>query len=253
MKIMQPATQDPDARAKEFQRALRFKNRHAGQECLLLCNGPSLKKVNFGLIDRSRFSVIGLNKIYLGFDMLGIKPDYIVAVNKKVIEQSEKVFSKLPIVKFISNRVDMTRYPSNPMLFYLNTFKLPRLNKRFNTNIVEYVHEGWTVTHAALQIAYYMGFKSVYIVGMDHRFTQHVPGRENKESTIDGDDVDHFHPAYFGHGQAWDFPDLKNSEVSYQSARQAYEDDDRRIFDCTIDGACEVFEKLDVSSIYAER
>lgn len=235
---------------EEFGRLLRFKNRHREKECLIICNGPSLKKIEFEKIDLNRFKIIGLNKIHLGFDMLGVRPDYIVAVNKKVIEQSSDEFNSLPIVKFISNRVDLSSFPSNPTLYHLNTVNLPRPNKRFSVDIVDYVNEGWTVTHAALQIAYYMGFKKVYIVGMDHRFTQHIPGQENKESTIKGDDVDHFHPGYFGHGQTWDLPDLKNSEISYQSARKVYEESGREIFDCTVGGACEIFKKLDVSSIY---
>jgi len=193
---------------------------------------------------------MGLNKIHLGFDSLGVRPDYIVAINKKVLDQSAAVYSGLPIVKFISNRCDLLDFPADPMLFHINTEKLPAASQRFSTDIVSYVNEGWTVTHAALQIAYYMGFDRVYIVGMDHRFAQNFPGQENKESIISGDDIDHFHPEYFGRGQSWDFPDLKNSEISYAAARKAYEDVGRKIYDCTINGACNIFEKCSVNSIY---
>ena len=247
-----PAPAAPAPGASDFGKLLRFKDRHRGGECLILCNGPSLKQVDFKKIDRKRFKIIGLNKIHLGFDLLGIQPDYIVAVNKKVIEQSAEEFSRLPIIKFISNRVDLNKFPPNPALYHINTVNLPRPNKRFSEDIVSYINEGWTVTHAALQLVYYMGFSNVYIVGMDHRFSQHIPGLENKESIIKGDDLDHFHPNYFGHGQAWDFPDLKNSEISYSSARKAYTEAGRNIFDCTIGGACDVFEKMSVNGLYSD-
>lgn len=234
----------------QFRRLERFRNCHYGQECLILCNGPSLRKVDFSQIDRARFKVIGLNKIFLGFDLLGVVPDYVVAINRKVIEQSAEPFKALKVTKFVSSRVGSDLVPPDATTYHLNTTNLPAGAKRFSEDIVDYVHEGWTVTHAALQIAYYMGFRAVHIVGMDHRFHQHEAGRENQESTIAGDDVDHFHPAYFGHGQKWDLPDLRNSEISYRAAREAYEADGRQIFDCTVDGACDVFTKRDVSSLH---
>jgi hypothetical protein len=95
-----------------------------------------------------------------------------------------------------------------------------------------------------------MGFKQVCIVGMDHRFNQHVPGQENAESMIDGDDVDHFHLQYFGGGQKWDFPDLHNSVISYRAARAAFEADGRRILDCTFGGACDIFETGALEFLY---
>ena len=158
----------------------------------------------------------------------------------------------LRIPKFVSNRLPLSELPEDPLTFHMRTTGLASGAERFSTNIVEYVREGWTVTHAALQVIYYMGFEQVYIVGMDHRFSQHSPGQENTEAVITGDDMDHFHPRYFGGGQKWDLPDLRNSEISYKAARDVFEADGRSIIDCTIGGACDVFEKSDVSAIYSK-
>lgn len=232
-------------------RLRRFRHRHRDQDALLLCNGPSLRQVEFARIDRSRFRVFGLNKIFLGFDILGWEPDYLVAVNEKVLRQSLPVLKTLRMPKFVSDRLTPEELPEDPLTYRMRTSHLPHGAERFSTDIVQYVREGWTVTHAALQVIHYMGFSRVYIVGMDHRFTQHVPGRENTEAVVDGEDADHFHPLYFGGGQAWDLPDLRNSELSYRAARRIFEAGGRSIIDCTIGGACEVFEKADVSVLYA--
>lgn len=229
-----------------------FKDRHKGKKALLLCNGPSLNKVNFSRIDTNQFTLFGLNKIFLGFDKFSIKPDYLVAVNKKVLEQSVKEYNNLDIIKFISNRIDPQLIPENQYTYHINTIHLPKPCKRFNEDMSEYVFEGWTVTHAALQIIYYMGFIEVYIIGMDHRFSQHVQGMENKPSVIQGDDIDHFDPHYFGHGQTWDFPDLKNNEISYRVAREIFNQNGREIYDCTIDGACTVFPKIPIEFLYTQ-
>jgi hypothetical protein len=243
------AAQNP-IRSPNFSRLLRWKNKHRSEECLLLCNGPSLNKVDFSRIDAKRFTFVGLNKIYLGTAQLGVQPKYIVAVNEKVLKQAAEVYSALPITKFIGNRVSTNLFQEGPFTFFINTTNLPKNHSRFSMDVVEYVHEGWTVTHAALQILYSMGFQRVFIVGMDHRFTQHVPGLENKAGVIEGDDLDHFHPGYFGNGQNWDYPDLKRSEESYRAARQVYEQDGREIIDCTIGGNCSIFKKWDIAAIY---
>ena len=234
---------------KPFTRLKKFQDIHRDEKCLLLCNGPSLNDIDFRRIAANEFTVFGLNKIYIGMNRLGIQPDYIVAVNKKVIEQSVDQFNSLRIIKFISNRVDSHLVPESDYTYTINTV-LPSPYKRFSEDISEYVHEGWTVTHVALQVAYYMGFSKVFIVGMDHRFKQHIGGQENQEAVIEGTDLDHFDPNYFGNGQVWDLPDLVNSEISYRAALKAYHDDGRKIFDCTINGACRIFPKLDIEAIY---
>src|SRR3546814_12759768 len=91
------------------------------------------------------------------------------------------------------------------------------------------VHEGWTVTYAALQVAYYLGFKEVILIGMDHRYE--YTGDPNQTQVLDGPDLTHFSSDYFGHGQHWDNPDLAHSEESYRIARAESERDGRRIID----------------------
>jgi hypothetical protein len=43
---------------------------------------------------------------------------------------------------------------------------------------------------------------------------------------------------------------LRNSEISYKAARDVFEAGGRSIIDCTISGACDVFEKADISDLY---
>jgi hypothetical protein len=122
----QPATASsggtsPSPGEPDFTRLRRFWRRHRGAQALLLCNGPSLKEVDFARVDRSRFKVFGLNKIYLGFDMLGWEPDYLVAVNEKVLRQSLPVYQGLRMPKFVSNRLPLVELPEDPLTFGMRT------------------------------------------------------------------------------------------------------------------------------------
>lgn len=212
-----------------------LKNRHIHQRCIIVCNGPSLNKTDFSLL---RDEVcIGLNKIYLGFKKFKFYPKYYVSVNEKVLRQSEKQIKSLTSIKFLSNRCP-DLYSNNSLTHIINTNEP---YDRFCKDITVGVEEGWTVTYAALQVAYYLGFKQVVIVGMDHRFE--YQGKPNESKVLNGDDMNHFSKDYFGGGQEWDNPDLINSEESYRIAREIFEADGREIIDATVDGACHIFKK----------
>ncbi len=220
-----------------------LKDRHAGERCVIVANGPSLNKMDLSFLPDE--TSIAMNKIFLGFESLGFYPNYYVAVNRKVIEQSVDQINAINCVKFISNFNGQSYLTESGLTYFVNTANPPA---RFCTDLSQGMHEGWTVTHAALQIAYYLGFVEVIIIGMDHRFEFH--GRPNEAQKMIGSDPNHFHPDYFADGQLWDNPDLEHSEESYRAARKAYEADGRRIIDATVNGACEIFEKADYRQIF---
>lgn len=218
-----------------------FYNRHLGERAVIVCNGPSLNNMNLSFLKKE--TVFGLNKIYLGFHEFCFYPKYYVAVNERVLRQSVQEINALTCVKFLSNRcADI--FQSNSLTHILDT---TNPYARFCKDIASGLEEGWTVTYAALQVAYFMGFQSVYIVGMDHRFE--YSGAPNQASYMKGADMNHFSSKYFSECD-WDNPDLVNSEESYRVAREVFQSEGRNIFDCTVGGACEIFEKRDYRHVF---
>ena len=218
-----------------IKRAKFLHKRHQGERCFLVCNGPSLNQMDLRKLRNE--TVIGLNKIFLGIKKFGFYPRYYVAVNPKVIEQSHQQIKELNCVKFLS-QAGRAFLEEDPLTYIIQTDG----QGKFSTDLTQVVHEGWTVTHVALQVAYYLGFQEVIIIGMDHRYQ--YDGQPNESRLMAGPDPNHFSPDYFGNGQRWDNPDLKNAETAYQPAREAFERDGRRIYDATLNGACTVFEKI---------
>ena len=188
---------------------------------------------------------IGLNKIFLGFEKFRLFPQYYVAVNDKVIAQSAAQIKALNCVKFLSQRGARHLIQEDALTYILNTDSPP---ERFVEDLSLGAHEGWTVTYVALQVAFFLGFEQVIIIGMDHRFSS--TGSPNATAIMDGPDRDHFVQNYFGFGQSWDIPDLERSEESYRLANQRFDDYGRHILDATIDGACTIFRKCDYNCLF---
>jgi hypothetical protein len=221
----------------EWLRAI--KNSHVGERCVIIGNGPSLNETDLSLLKHE--ITFGLNRIYLMFDKLGFDTTYHVVVNQLVVEQCKDdfialnapLFTTTPSRKYLAGR---------PQTGYLNKIVGPR----FSRNVSHGVWEGATVTYVAMQIAYYMGFKEVVLVGVDHNFVSKGPAHQ--AVTSQGEDPNHFDPNYFGKGFKWQLPDLETSEIAYEAARQSFEADGRRIVDATVGGKLQVFPKIDLAS-----
>lgn len=213
-----------------------FYNIHEGETCYLIANGPSLKEMN--LFDLKNKVTFGMNRIYLLFDKMGFEPNYYVCVNKLVLEQFKDEIGALKMPKFLIWNL-FKYYKSFKNCYYLfNSF----FGGKFGKDISKSSTPAATVTYAALQIIYYMGFNKVVIIGMDHNFT--FKGQINEtQKVVENEDKNHFHPDYFPKGSKWETPDLISSEYYYKIAKEVFENDGRKIIDCTINGKCNIFEK----------
>ena len=211
-----------------------FKDVAAGERCVIIGNGPSLNDTDLTLLDNEK--TFGLNRIYLMYDKLGFRPSYHVVVNRLVIEQCAEDFKRVDCPLFTTARnADYLRGGADPV------FVGNRAGPMFSGNLENGIWEGATVTYVAMQIAYYMGFSKVVLIGVDHNFTSKGPAHKVVESQ--GADQNHFDPNYFGKGFKWQLPDLDRSEVAYSLARSAFESDGRSIVDATVGGKLQIFPK----------
>ena len=208
-------------------------NRHKGETALVIGNGPSLKDVSLELLNK--YPSFGTNRIYL---VDGFTPDYYVAVNNLVIEQFYPDIRKLESEKFI--KAFYTRHIIGDA-HKLHSSSIPAFSIKAN----ELIYEGHSVTYVCLQLAYWMGFTTVLMVGVDHRFE--FDGQPNELKVAVGKDVNHFHPDYFGDGVRWHNPDLVMSEKAYKMAKIVFDAEGRKIINLTPGSALDVFEKGDIA------
>lgn len=228
-----------------YRRLTALRDRYAGQRCFIMGNGPSLSQMDLSPLAHEY--TFGLNRIYLNFDRMGFVPTFYVAVNPLVIEQCAADIIRIPTTRFVdwSQRHHFAPYPDQEDLIYLwHTYR-----PHFSRDLTRGVWGGATVTYTALQIAYYLGFEQVILIGVDHRFT--TQGTPHQIVVSSGSDRDHFDPNYFGSGFRWQLPDLRTSEAAYRMAKQAFEAAGRCVLDATIGGQLDVFEKVDYYSLFA--
>ena len=225
------------------QRLEHWRNKYRGQRCFVVGNGPSLQKTDLSKL-KNEFT-LGMNRIYLAFDQYGFSTSCLVSVNDLVLEQCYQDIQALEIPKFITWRARKF-FSLDANTYFLDTDYTPPEN--FNGDATNRLFEGFTVTYICLQLAYYIGFSEVILIGVDHHFVTKGPANEIVTST--GDDPNHFASNYFGKGFRWQLPDLEGSEKAYQMAKDAYQADGRKIIDATVDGKLQIFPKVAYDSLF---
>jgi hypothetical protein len=212
-----------------------FKNIHKDEDCFIIGNGPSLNKMDLNPLND--YYTFGLNKIYLLFEKVNLNLTYLAAVNPLVIEQSIETYQNMNCPIFLSYSNSLGLLDNEPHVYKL----LTDAQWSFYHSICQPISEGYTVTYIAMQIAYFMGFKRVFLIGVDHNFVQ--SGKPNEQQVYKGDDQNHFHPDYFK-GQSWHLADLEGNEASYALARHQFHASGRQIFDATVGGKLTIFPKI---------
>ena len=233
-----------------------FKDRYKGKRCFIIGNGPSLNKIDLRVLkDEYTF---GVNGIFYKHDEIGFKPTfYIVEDNHVVADNIERINNVDYSFKFFPVKYqpmlaldEKTTFFNMDWEFYWKSS--PHYCKpRFSRDCANVIYAGQTVTYVNMQLAFYMGFTEVYLIGMD--FSYSVP----QSSEVEGctiisqeDDPNHFHPDYFGKGKKWHDPKLENCLLSFQLAKQVYEKDGRKIFNATAGGKLELFERIDFEKLF---
>lgn len=217
-----------------------WKNRHSNAKAVILCNGPSLLKVDFELLQRSGMFCFGLNKINLLFDKTSFRPHCVVSVNHLVLEQNAPFYNQTDLPLFLdSHAAGLVKGRPNVAFLHSNVFPI------FSRDVSISVFQGYTVTFVALQLAFHMGFRHVALVGADHTFA--TKGAANKTVVSGAKDESHFDPNYFAGGMKWQLPDLFQSEVAYTMARDMFDAFGGSVVNATDGGRLDVFNRVELS------
>ena len=252
----------------------RFKNIHRGQRCFVAGNGPSLNKIDLSKLDSEY--VFCTNAFFLIFPRISWRPQYYTAVDTRVIPDRAD-----DIIRMHELHPDMVCFFPKELRDHqtggikLTTKIIPPAKNRlyFNQQVPQhdnlpfsafsleadkFLIQPYTVTVAALQLAVFLGFDPIYLIGCDTEFripssvlqegeeTKH--GRMFYTSTAD-DDTNHFTPDYFGKGRKWHNPQVENMIWHYKMAHEAASIYGCHIYNATIGGKLEVFPRVNFDEV----
>ncbi|MCG8457157.1 MAG: hypothetical protein MI919_12835 [Holophagales bacterium] len=216
-------------------------DRHRGERCFVIGSGPSIKGMD--LRPLAEEVTFGFNAFFLVADELGFLPTYYLVEDPLPAEDNAEALNELRGTTKILPR-DLgycLKEDGNTLYVHFDRFYGDHPEPgfpRFSHDAARVVYWGGTVTYMALQLAGYMGFSDIYMLGID--LSYRLPERlEGPRIVSDGDDVNHFHPQYFGKGKRWHDPKVERMQASFEVAERALRERGKRLWNATAGGNLE--------------
>lgn len=229
-----------------LRRLLRFKNKYQGKRCFIIGTGPSLTVEDLELL-KSEYC-FGTNRIFELFSKTAWRPTFYVNQDHDLIKRHMKTLSELEIEhKFVP--VDYRNdFDSDKMNFFVLRHQefYPKAAP-FSRNIEKYLAQGFTVTYGAIQLAVYMGFSEIYLLGIDHNY---AITRDSKGNII----KNHAGEQGYALGMS-DYMNMKNlprieeTTIAFETAEKLSYRYNFRIYNCTRGGKLEAFERIKLESV----
>ncbi len=157
----------------------RFSNRHEGETCFIFGDGPSIKWFDFGELGNHSAICCGMIPFHKDFDKLDVKyislvepwlfvpkifqPKILHSLRQIAAEYKRRIASLSDKEFFVSlsNRFSLS---GNNINYVYRNLPNPRNEIDKNINLLDCFSGSF---HASLSLAYYMGFKKIYLVGFD--------------------------------------------------------------------------------------
>ena len=241
---------------REYAPRLReLRRQYAGKgRCFIIGNGPSLNRTDLTkLRDEVTF---GVNGLFLKFEEMGFTPTFYVVEDHLVAEDRAQEINAIkgPLKLFPFNLAYCLDEGPDTLFFNHRPRPSPA-GFEFSTDASRITYTGCTVTFTCMQLAFYLGFPEIYLVGVDASYE--IPKTVERHDhygvavlDMQGDDPNHFHPDYFGKGYRWHDPQVDKMVAAYEEARRVTEARGVRIRNATIGGKLEVFERVDYESLF---
>ncbi len=219
----------------------KLNNVNKGKRCVIVATGPSLKVEDLDKLASGNIMTIGVNNIGYAYASTRWRPTYYVGIDKALIE-SEYFDTIKPeeqceysFVSDLSEEFWEKYHKENILKIHSCNIWPLGWYPEFSEDLSRKVYISGTVVYMCIQLAVYLGFAEIYLLGTD--FT----GVNNYGSK---------------YGHFYDEKDLDSVcytdqvKLGYEKAKQYADCHGIKIFNATRGGNLEIFERVDFDSLF---
>lgn len=230
-----------------------LKGKYQGKRIFILGNGPSLNETELYFL-KDEYTLC-FNRVNLMLERLNWKPDFYVMTDDLLIkdmanEVNNEILPNVGLGFFPdihpSNVSFKRRIGEKENVLYLNTD-----SPEFSTDLPK-CGINKTVVNPGLQIAAYMGFTEIYLLGVDMTFADQKVIKKNSRNWTaeEDDDPNHFDPRYFGTGRSYHNPTVHEMIEQFGIGKDFLNDLGIKTYNAGRGGKLEVFPRIAFESLF---
>ncbi len=217
--------------------------RHAGDVGVIIGNGPSVRLED---LERLKGSVtFCCNRFHLAYARTCFRPDYTLCVDPQMLDDFGSEIVQRSDGTVLLGHDTAPNFDGDYLWFRLKDVR----SFRFSRNVYDHVAPGGSVIIAAIQLAYFMGIRKLYLYGIDHSFRFETnPEADSVRQGAVGDG-NHFIENYRS-GKAWCPPDIARIEHALKVSDDFIRSQGGWIRNATRGGQLFVCERADLPEIF---
>ena len=222
-----------------------YKDIHKGKRCFIVATGPSLTVSDLEML-KDEYT-ISMNSIYVSYQNTDWRPNYYVIQDQFVYEKIHKElhsedYDGMFIGSIIADRFDLPA-GDNVNVFPLDLLWQQIPNKAYHTkfsdDIYSRIYSGYNVAYSALQIAVYMGFSEIYLLGADCNYLQ--------DKKYFAEDKNRGEERYFT--KKFYAANTDKFILAYEVAKQFGDENGVKIYNATRGGLLEVYPRVNLDEV----
>lgn len=229
----------------------RYKNKHKGQRAFLIGNGPSLRMEDLDTLQEHGEICFGVNAIYRAYDRTKWRATYYcIGDSDAMINCGDEVDQLHGEDVFYGDNFHLIRnveQKKNRQYVHITCDAFDQNKPGFSSDITKASITGYCTTmyDMVIQIAAYMGFAELYLIGNDFSYIERVTDVRN-----------HFIADYYNEIEIKNLKRYVTQKTidrgirSFEKAEEYSRAHGFRIYNATRGGALEVFERVDFDSLF---
>ena len=237
---------------------LNLKDIHKGKRCFIIGNGPSLKAED---LDKLKGEItFAANRIFKIFPRTDWRPTYYICIDYlmygidyKEINHIDSKLRFVPLERALAAGEiydEVTYYNRVVNCVDIKDGKIVRGKEfAFSDNIEDVVYGGQTVLFDAIQIAAYMGFSEIYLLGVDCGYKLEV--LENGSIVENNIEKNRFDDSYDEglEGKIAVVGTLYATRLAFEKAKESCEKKGIIIRNATRGGKLEIFQRVSLEDV----
>lgn len=240
----------------------KFKNKHLGERCFIVGNGPSLKNTNLDLI-KNEFS-FAMNRISMIFDFTEWRPSYYSCTTTNIhrAEWKKDIYKiqNLDIPFFVWDKLvnESKDFVIDDNTFFLNCSDGEQVTNSpkedwWSWDPSERVTKFGSSIVVSFQLAVYMGFKEIYLLGTDLNFKETSFQKFLKTLGLNEMsqrfDTNHFSSSYGTPGLPSSVLNLNMLSV-HELIDKMTKSCGVKVYNSTIGGNLEIYKRVELETLY---